>query len=198
MKKKRKKIFVITIKGELKEKSKPLILVELENILKRFFGKDLLFAVLTGSSIYKIRKNHDIDILIVVKGYLKLQDFFAKKLQLIEKFLVITKKYGFKFDFYFPLEIIPESILKTQITLKSLKQQETFIQLAPKNTLIDFNHFASYPIWSSMLLFSKFWFGNKHLYNEYHNRIKRIMLKYYRWKTKNRSFKFISRYYYYR
>jgi len=196
MKKKRKKIFASPIKGELREKSKPLVLIELEKYIKEVFGKDLLFVVLTGSSIYKLRKNHDIDILIVVKDHSKLKDFFDKKFRLIEKFLIITKKYGFKFDFYFPVEIIPESVIKTKITLKSLKQQDAFIRLAPKNTLIDFNHFASYQIWTSMLLFSKFWLGDKRLYNKYHNRIKNIMLKYYRWKTKNRSFKFISRYYY--
>jgi len=151
---------------------------------------------LTGSSIYKIRKNHDIDILIIIKESLKLKDFFVKKFRLIENFLLITKKHGFKFDFYFPVEIVPESTIKTQISLKSLKQQEAFARLAPENTLMDFNYFASYPIWASMLLFSKFWLGNKHLYNKYYSRIKNIMLKYYRWKTKNKSFKFISRYYY--
>ncbi len=196
MEKKRKKIFTLPIKGEIEEKSKPSILIKLENCIKEAFGKDLLFAVLTGSSIYKIRKNHDIDILIIVKGHLKLQDFLSKKFRLIEEFLIITKRHGYKFDFYFPIEIIPESIIKTQITLESLKQQETFIRLSPQNTLVDFNHFASYPIWSSMLLFSKFWIGNKNLYNKYYNRIKNIMLKYYRWKTKNKSLKFISRYYY--
>jgi hypothetical protein len=195
MAKKKRKIFAQPIKGEIREKDKIPILIEMEKYIRKVLKKDLLFAILTGSSIYKIRKNHDIDILVVVKDSLKSKDFFIKKFQLIEKIFIATKKYKFKFDFYFPIEIIPESVFKTQITLNFLKRQEILAHTAPKNTLIDFNHFALCPIWSSMLLFSKFWLGDKHVYNKYYNRIKKIMLKFYQWKTKNKSLKFIARYY---